>query len=198
MPSAAILAGGQARRFAGRDKGRLDVGGVSIFDRQLGELSAVADDIMVVGKQDAARRGETAVRVVPDRVSGCGPLGGLDAALAAAAHDEIIVVACDMPFVTGRLFEYLLSLAAGSDAVVPRTKRGYHPLCAVYTRGCQAAVARCLADRRLAMMDLLRAIRVRDVHEHELERFGKSDWLLANVNSRSELDELNALTGHPA
>jgi molybdopterin-guanine dinucleotide biosynthesis protein A len=39
MPSAAIAAGGQARRFGGRDKSGLLVEGRSILDRQLGTLS---------------------------------------------------------------------------------------------------------------------------------------------------------------
>ena len=177
---------------------------MSIVDRQIGELSQLADDIMIVGWSEARkpritrRPGTTSssIRIVADRIKDSGPLGGLDAALAAAKSDAVIVLACDMPFVTARFLEYLISVARDAEAVVPRTKRGYHPLCALYTRGCRAAVARSLAEGRLAMVELLETIRVRAVEEHEIERFGQSDRLLANVNSPAEFDELEALRGH--
>ena len=48
-----------------------------------------------------------------DRVADRGPLGGLDAALAAARNRELVVLACDMPFVSARFLKHLLSLAPG-------------------------------------------------------------------------------------
>ena len=85
MWSAAILAGGRATRFEGRDKGALVVNGETIRTRQLVALSEVADDIMIVGG-DVARRLQPSVVTIPfraiaDRVPDCGPLGGLYAAL---------------------------------------------------------------------------------------------------------------------
>jgi len=42
MASAAILAGGRASRFDGRDKSALVVGGRTIFEREYGEIEALA------------------------------------------------------------------------------------------------------------------------------------------------------------
>lgn len=201
MPSAAILAGGRASRFDGRDKSALVVGGSSILDRQLSELSRLTDDILFVGptgegKPTSWARGAVSVRVVPDRVPNRGPLGGLDAALAAARDNEVVVVACDMPFVTAPFLAFLVSLAANHDIVVPRTARGYHPLCAVYARSCGTAVARRLAAGELAMSGLLDELRVRIVTGEELDAFGDRDQLLANVNTSAEYEELETLQGH--
>lgn len=205
MPTAAILAGGRATRFGGRDKGALVVGGRSILERQLAELSRITDDILVVGAKTGSGRfldphlqqpSRPVFRVVPDRTPGCGPLGGLDAALAAARDDAVVIVACDMPFLTHALLEHLLHLTVDADAVVPRTERGYHPLCAAYTRACQAAVGRRLADGRLKMTDLLEEVRVRVVTAREIDAFGDSRRLLANVNTPSEYDELETLGNH--
>jgi len=195
MPSAAILAGGHARRYGGTDKSALLVGGRSILDRQLTALADVTDDLMIVGGAaagaiQAASGAGFELREVPDRVPACGPLGGLDAALAGARDETVVLVACDMPFVTAALFAYLLGLAGEAEAVVPRTERGYHPLCAVYTRACQAAVARRLAARRLAMVGLLAEVRVRVVTEGELDRLGDHSRLLANVNSPEDYEAL--------
>ena len=53
--SAAILAGGQARRFGGRDKGALLVDGRSIRDRQIAELATLTSDILIVGGPESPR-----------------------------------------------------------------------------------------------------------------------------------------------
>src|SRR5919201_1814085 len=46
--SAAILAGGRATRFGGRDKSALTIGGRTILERQIDVLSTVADEVLVV------------------------------------------------------------------------------------------------------------------------------------------------------
>ena len=195
MASAAVLAGGAATRFGGRDKGALVLAGRTILDRQLAALSPLTDDIMLVGRA-GAEPALPGVRPVADRVSGRGPLAGLDAALDAARDDELVVLACDMPFVTTALLRHLVSLAAGADVVVPATERGYHPLCAVYTRACRATISRRLAENRLALRGLLDDLRVRVVTGEELDAFGNRDHLLANVNTLAEFEELEALQGH--
>src|SRR5471030_485869 len=114
--SGAILAGGQATRFGGRDKSALLVDGRTILDRQLAELASLTDDLIVVGGADIARRLQPAdtdvarrlqpsvdvarrlqpsVRFVQDLMPGCGPLGGLHAALTAARGDHVAILACD-------------------------------------------------------------------------------------------------------
>jgi molybdopterin-guanine dinucleotide biosynthesis protein A len=197
--SAAILAGGLASRFAGADKGALLVDGRTIFDRQVAELSSLTDDVLVVRAADVARAGDTpriGPRVIADLVPGCGPLGGLHAALSEARGDAVFVVACDMPYVTAPFIAYLFSLAREVDIVVPQTERGYHPLCAVYTRACLDPAAARLAGRRLAMRDLVAAMRTRVVTAEEIDRFGDRYRLLANVNTPAEYAGLEALQGH--
>ena len=201
MHSAAILAGGLASRFGGRDKSALVVDGRTIFERQITELSRVTPDILVVGSTSARHRatGDTAPRFVADRVPGCGPLGGIHTALTEARGDAVFVVACDMPYVDGTFVTYLLDLARDADAVVPvfttrlsgptpdgNDRTGCHPLCAVYTRACLDTIARRLADRRLKVTDLLADVRTRFVTAEEIERFGDGRRLLTNVNTPAE------------
>ena len=216
MRSAAILAGGRATRFGGRNKGALVVDGRSIVERQVAELSAVVDDIMIVGARadearadgtrDEAARTEGArafqasdhdrIRLIADIVPGCGPLGGLHAALTEMRGDRVLAVACDMPYLDAAFAEYLLSLAADAAVVVPQTDRGYHPLCAVYTRACLEPVAARLAQRRLALHDLFTDVPTRIVTAAEMGRFGAPSRLLANVNTPDEYAGLDALQSH--
>jgi molybdopterin-guanine dinucleotide biosynthesis protein A len=192
VASAAILAGGRASRFGGRDKSTLVVGGTTILERQLAELSQLTDDIMLVG---SALDVPPPVRVIADRVSGAGPLGGLDAALASARDDAVIVVACDMPFVSAGFLASLLDFVRGVEAVVPLIEGRHHPLCAVYTRRCQEPVARRLANDQLRMLGLLDEVRVRVVAARDLPGFD-CRRLVANVNTPGELEKLEALQGH--
>jgi len=201
--SAAILAGGRAARFGGRDKSALVVDGRTILERQLSMLATLTEDVMIVGSGRGAEPSAPpavvdrhAVRFVADAVPGCGPLGGLHAALSAAHGDAVLLIACDMPFVAGPFAAYLLSLAPDAAIVVPRTERGYHPLCAVYTRACLEPVAARLADRRLRMRELVDEMPARVVPVEEIDRFGDWHRLLANVNTPAEYAGLETLQGH--
>src|SRR5258708_30501382 len=188
MVPAAILAGGRATRFEGRDKSALTIEGRTILDRQVESLAPLTRDILIVG-----RATPPGARTIADRVADCGPLGGLDAALAAARGDPLILLACDMPFVTAAFLAHLVDLAADPavDVVVPETERGYHPLCAVYRRTVADPAARRLDMRRLEMIDMLAELRVRVVPSAEVERFGDRHRLLANVNTPADLTDLN-------
>ena len=204
--SAAILAGGRATRFDGHDKSALVVEGRTIRDRQIAELSKITSDLLIVGG-DARAGVPEGVRHVADQVPGCGPLGGLHAALSAARGAAVLIVACDMPFLSAPLLRHLLTLADSAnspnsvdgatgvdmvDIVVPRTERGYHPLCAVYTRACLEPIARRLADGRLKLVALFDDVRVRVVTAEALAAFGDPDRLLANVNTPLEYRAIEA------
>jgi molybdopterin-guanine dinucleotide biosynthesis protein A len=193
MFSAAILAGGRATRFGGADKGALVVDGAPIRDRQLAMLSAVqdVDDVLMVGGE---AHGDA--RAIRDRFEGCGPLGGIHAALLDARHDTVLVLACDMPYVTAPLATHLLGLAAEAALVLPRVDDRYHPLCAVYRRACAEPIARRLAARQLKIVDLVEDVRTRVVTEVELERFGDVHRLLSNLNTPLDYAALQGSRGH--
>jgi molybdopterin-guanine dinucleotide biosynthesis protein A len=204
MLTAAILAGGHATRFGGCDKGALHVEGRSIFDRQMSELSQIAGEVLLVRAAGSpglpgTRRGVTPIAdLIPD----CGPLGGLHAALSAARGEVVLLVACDMPYLSAPFLAHLASLAGASGepdgftAVVPLTERGYHPVCAAYTRAAIEPIERRLAAGRLTMTDLLTDVRLRVVAAEEIARFGNPHQLLANVNTPAEHQSLEAIHNH--
>ena len=194
--SAAILAGGLATRLGGCDKSALLVDGRAILDRQIDTLTPLVEDLMIVGHSVNVTHLIPGARVIADIVPGCGPLGGLHAALTSARSEVLFLVACDMPYVSSAFVEHLLSLAGEADAIVPQTERGYHPLCAVYTRACLEPAAAQLADRRLKMLELLDRVRVRVVPIEEIRCFGAPDRLLANVNTPADYAGLETLQGH--
>jgi molybdopterin-guanine dinucleotide biosynthesis protein A len=188
--SAAILAGGRATRLGGADKASLVIAGRRIVDRQLAAIAAagggVTDVTIVVGAAaDAARYADLGIAVVADAVAGAGPLGGVYTALAGARHDRVLVLACDLPFVSAALVERLaVESRAGEevDAVVPRSARGLEPLCAVYRTRCAAAARACVERGELRMTAFLAELHVRELDAGDAAR-GDEETLFENVNT---------------
>lgn len=82
-----ILAGGHSTRM-GRDKARLQLGGVSLLTR----LRRTARELHLPAR--VIRR---------DLVPRCGPLGGIFTALTVTSAEAMLFLSCDMPFVTSAL-----------------------------------------------------------------------------------------------
>jgi len=182
--SGAILAGGRARRFGGADKASLVIGGARIIDRQLAALSAVSDDVRIVAN-DPERYAGLGIRVIVDAIPDAGPLGGIYSALLDAQHERVLVLACDLPFVTRELLERLVAESeadTAADAVVPRSARGLEPLCAVYTKRCaEAAMAR-IARGALEVRGVLQDVRTRELGPDTLAPYDDGS-LFENVNT---------------
>lgn len=181
--SAAILAGGRARRLGGADKASLTVGRARIIDRQLAALSAVAADVRIVCN-DPGRYAALGLRVIPDAIPDAGPLGGIYSALLDATNERMIVVACDLPFVSAGLLRRLVeeSAADGVDAVVPRSARGLEPLCALYTTRCAAVARDRIVEGKLQAAGLLDAVRTRILEPDALASYDEGA-LFENVNT---------------
>lgn len=107
--SALILAGGKATRFGGIAKHEIVVEGETIFARQVRVLAPLVDEILVSG---AAVDG---YRTVRDSIEGAGPLAGIAAGLAACRTDWLLVVAGDMPFISGELVQRMIERAVSSQ-----------------------------------------------------------------------------------
>jgi len=185
MWTGAILAGGRARRLGGLNKARLILhpGSASVLDRQLARLRRVVDRTIIIAN-DAERFSGTGVPVIPDVVPGHGALGGLYTAVHAGT-EWTLVVACDMPFVSEPLLAHLVSVGKSSDIAIPRTARGYEPLCATYSRRSAVELRRLIEEKRFRLSDVARipGLTIREVGSDELERFGPEDVLFFNLNT---------------
>ena len=183
--AAAILAGGTARRFGGRDKSRLVVRGRSIIVRQVEVLQRVAAQICIVAN-DASRFADLGLDVHPDLVPGAGAMGGIYTALEVSRADRVVVVACDMPFLDAAVLNRLVDLAAGADAAWVRSAGGPEPLLACYQRAARFAVRKAMDGGRLKLADLGAVLHVRELAADDLKAFGRVDELLANLNSPAD------------
>jgi molybdopterin-guanine dinucleotide biosynthesis protein A len=191
MWTGAILAGGRARRLGGIDKSALQVGGASILDRQLAVLRSVTPHIMIVASSEDRYR-EAGVPVVRDRIQGAGSLGGIYTALVEAPTEQLVIMACDMPFLTAPFLVRLAALAADADAVIPRDARRLHPLCSGWSRRAAPHLRARIEDGRLRVVEALDGLDVREMDPRELARFDPDGRLLMNVNTPDDYTRATA------
>ena len=193
MWTAAIIAGGQAKRLGGIDKWALNVGGQRIIDRQLAVLGGIAEHILIVSNDPHQFR-SLGLRVCADLIPGTGPLGGLYTALVRSPTERTLVIACDLPFLAATFLRYLATQIGEADAAVPCTKDGPQPLCAVYTQNCVGAVRAQIQRGQHRMSALEEVIRVTHVGPAEIAAFDRDGKLFLNVNTSDDHRRATELT----
>ncbi|WP_298839338.1 molybdenum cofactor guanylyltransferase MobA [uncultured Roseobacter sp.] len=133
QPLGVILAGGQATRMGGGDKGLLELGGQTLLARVIDRLEPQVAAIALNANGDAARFDGYGLTVLADSVTGfAGPLAGVLAGLDWAAEqgaDTIVTAAADTPFFPGDLVPRLLLASDGMEhplalAATPDPERG--------------------------------------------------------------------------
>jgi molybdopterin-guanine dinucleotide biosynthesis protein A len=182
-----ILAGGLSTRYGGLPKGLERVRGVRIIDRVRAVLEDVADDLLLIANDERAAEWLPDVPCRADVLRDVGSIAGIHAALVHAGT-AVLVVAWDMPFVTGGLLRTIREAGRDADAAVPESdsRRGLEPLCAYYSAPCIEAIERRIAagDRRVvAFYD---DVRVARVPAEVVSRYGDPAFLFMNVNTPEE------------
>lgn len=120
--SGAILTGGQSRRM-GQTKALVEVDGTPMALRVARALrTARCEEIFLVGG-DSAELGGLGLTVVADLHPGDGPVGGVLTALRHASTDHVLIVACDLPYLTPATTQQLVAAADARRVVVATTDR---------------------------------------------------------------------------
>ena len=176
-----VLAGGKSSRM-GANKAFLDFAGQTLLARALSTLTAVCGSVMIVG--DPATFSSFGP-VVADLFPGCGPLAGIHAALVNSSAELNLMLAVDMPFVDVELLNFLLAAAENADTVVtvPRTSKGFHPLCGVYRRDFASVAELALKAGNYKIDATFASVSVRIVEESELSVAGFSERNFFNLNT---------------
>ena len=182
--SAAIMAGGRSKRM-GQDKAWIELDGEPLITRVAAVLAQVADEVIVVANEP--RYASLGLRVVKDRYPNGGALGGIATGVGAAAHDTVLVAACDMPFLSPAVWQLLLGHASEGDVVIPRIGGEYETLHALYTKACLPHMARALAEDRLRVIAFFDQVRVLAIDEPELRAVDPGLRSFTNVNTPEEL-----------
>jgi molybdopterin-guanine dinucleotide biosynthesis protein A len=176
----------------GRDKALLSLAdGRTLLARQLATLRAAgAAEVLVSARLEQALPLADA-RLVTDLLPDSGPLAGLAAALAVAAHDRVLVFAIDMPEMSSAFLADLVGESTAICGILPVRAGRPEPLAAVYPRTAGQVAASLLAtgERRavefaghLAALGLMRW---REVAPEE-------EYLFVNWNTLTDVSGVNS------
>ncbi len=170
----------------GADKAFLDFSGHPLLERAIAAMRETSPNFAIVGDRTKFASYGT---VIVDLYPGCGPLAGIHAALLRSSADLNLILAVDMPFVSQTLLAMPLAVAEGTQAVVtvPRTARGFQPLCAVYRRSFAVAAEEALRAGKYKIDGLFARLHVRVIEEAELATAGFFERSFFNVNTPEDL-----------
>ena len=166
---AVILCGGKSRRM-GTDKAMLTAEGTPNAVRLLralsGEDSPCTDVWLSIGTGESYP--EIHAQKVSDRFPGCGPMGGLEAALTVCREEYLFITPVDTPFadaqMASELMTYMTDASQQRDAVLVIDGEGRpQTLLGIYHKRVLPALTQRLADGRkekLRIRDFLKELDV--------------------------------------
>lgn len=176
-----ITAGGRSSRM-GTDKAWLELGGRPMIEHVIAALQPVTARIAILA--NGPRYERLGFPVFADSKSGIGPLEAIRTALSHADTTRIVLVGCDLPFVTTELFKVLLGIAGENHLIVPVSAQGkLEPLCAIYTTDALPAVTELIAQGHRKISLLFERVPTTLVAFDELSHLAGADRFFENVNS---------------
>lgn len=189
-----ILAGGASSRL-GKDKAFLTLEGKTFIERAAAALRTVAGSrIFVVGN---SMNTQTERQTVDDEFQAINgkrraAIIGLHAALRNSKSLWSAILACDLPFVSGKLFDRFAALIEEDfDAIVPIQPDGKRqPLCALYkTAACLPRIEKILqSSDDWSLRNLLKQINARFVDFDEIADIPGAETFFYNVNTPKDYE----------
>jgi len=179
--SSFITAGGLSSRM-GTDKAWLDLDGRPMIEHVIAAVAPLTNSIAIIANQPEYKR--LGYPVVGDTNVGIGPLEAIRTALSNAATPRVILVACDLPFVTTELFRFILRASEDHYATVPVGPDGkLEPLCAVYHREALPAVNDLIEDGHRKIRLVFDRVPTRVIAFDQLAHLSESQLFFENINT---------------
>ena len=184
MLSVVIQAGGQSSRME-QDKALKLFRGHPLIQHVIARLQPIADELLVTTNHPehyAFLNLPLFTDLKPDR----GALGGLYTALFSAKHSIVAVAACDMPFVSAKLFkgESEIIVKEEADVVIAKTDKGYEPFHATYRREtCIPAIEAAITSDKWRVDAWFPQVKIRLLTPEEINRYDPDNLAFLNINT---------------
>ena len=186
--SGVILAGGENKRFSGKNKAFCRINGQRIIDHVHAVFRQVFDEIIIV-TNSPSKYMEWDAFIVRDVFTARSSLTGIHAGLFYSSNPYAFFSACDTPFLKKELVECVVSqIDAKSHAVIPETEKGIEPLCAAYARECLPVMEKSLAAGHFKIRRIFSKNRLKKIPEARIRKADKDLVSFFNVNSPEELE----------
>lgn len=147
---AVILAGGKSSRM-NRDKAFLEIDGRTLLARQIELAHQVgAEKVFISGRAGKDYSGFNCP-VLEDKFQNAGPLAGIERALDAASTPLVLVLAVDLPNLTGDLIRTIFPQCEENVGAIPRINGNLEPLAAFYPKAAHPLLMKLLGEKSNAV-----------------------------------------------
>jgi molybdenum cofactor guanylyltransferase len=185
-----ILAGGKSARM-GQNKAFIEIEGIPLINRIHSLFETLFEETMIVTNQKDLFQGFSS-RVVVDLIPNRGVLGGLYTGLVYSIYHYCFCVACDMPFLNGRLIDFLTKQIRDEDVIVPRTSDGLQPLHAIYSKNCLGPIKQLIDNEQYKAIDFYPMVNVKVIDEEAFSDLDPKRESFINVNTPVELQKVKS------
>lgn len=127
-----VLSGGMSSRM-GMNKSLLTLSGKPVIEHIVNALRNCTHSVSVITNDPLSYK-FLDTNLYADRYPGKGPLAGIEAAIYHGDADIYLCAACDTPFISRKVYNYLLGALHDFDAVIPIYNDKIHPLSGIYTK----------------------------------------------------------------
>jgi molybdopterin-guanine dinucleotide biosynthesis protein A len=167
----------------GQNKALLPLGGVTCIERVLAVARHISTQVTVVAN-DPKSYEFLNCPMISDIHRGIGPLGGIHAALDHSPTRWVLILSCDVPFITTDLLRYLIAQTDSYDIIVPRSEDArLQPLCALYARSCLDEISRLIEAGDLAPRALFPRLKTRIVEWAEIHSLPGADLFFLDIDT---------------
>ena len=173
-----LLCGGKSSRM-GRDKYALVYNNKPMYEPALDTLHRFCDEVLISSNRIFPEFKN--YPILHDEISGIGPMGGLYTCLKISKTEYNMVLACDMPLVSGTLMSEMANFKGKFDAIVPMVNDRLEPLYAIYNTSILTTIEKQINKLDFSLLHMFASLNVHyfnsSVNENEL----------LNINTPAEL-----------
>jgi molybdopterin-guanine dinucleotide biosynthesis protein A len=200
--TAVILAGGQATRMGGANKGLQLFHGRPLIQHVLNRLKNQVSQIIINANADIDRFGEFGLPIWTDSGQSLGPLTGFLTGLIHCQTPYLLVVPCDVPLLPLNLVEHLSNAMLNNEAdiclpisqlkKIASTEILVQPTFCLLKKGLADSLEKFLATGGRRIQEWTRMHKT--VQVEFTDSMGENNLAFSNINTLAELVTLEQLT----
>lgn len=179
-----ILAGGKSSRM-GTDKGLILFKGKPLIEKVIEQLQPLFKKIIIVSNNPEYEK--FGLEVIQDLIKDIGPAGGIYTALKHTKSDGILVVGCDMPFITNEAVQAILGNSVNQQITLFLNQGKIQPLFGFYPRTCLQKWEQLIERGMIKLQEMVthfNLLKIDFINDPAV-----NDLLFTNINDRTDLDK---------
>ena len=179
-----ILAGGKSTRM-GKNKALLEYESQTFISRIIEQFK---DLEIIISANEPLEKAACSVVSVADENKDIGPIEGIRQILKSSDKEYVFVCACDMPFITKDIADYIAGyISSDYDCYVITDEDRIHPLCAIYSKRILPVIEDLILKKQYRLRGILDNTRTRYI-SLSYTVFDKKT--VRNINTKEEYREL--------